>query len=108
MTDASHLVTIVRPDFADVTFVRPSVTIMRPDVTNASHLVTIVRPRNMRVTIMRPDVTNARPHTANRAGHRRWGTSDLVPAASWGTSDLPGNFGPRSRGVKFPSSLRGP
>ncbi|HZK05687.1 MAG TPA: hypothetical protein VFC82_07530 [Actinomycetaceae bacterium] len=34
MTNASHLVTNVRPDFADVTFVRPDVTNVRPHAAN--------------------------------------------------------------------------
>ncbi|HZK06005.1 MAG TPA: hypothetical protein VFC82_09185 [Actinomycetaceae bacterium] len=34
MTNASHLVTNVRPDFASVTIVRPRVTNVRPHATN--------------------------------------------------------------------------
>ncbi|HZK05502.1 MAG TPA: hypothetical protein VFC82_06580 [Actinomycetaceae bacterium] len=37
MTNASHLVTIMRPDLTDVTFVRPPVTIVRLAVTFVRH-----------------------------------------------------------------------
>ncbi|HZK04947.1 MAG TPA: hypothetical protein VFC82_03765 [Actinomycetaceae bacterium] len=95
MTNASHLVTIVRPDFADVTNVRPDVTDVRPHVTNASPAVTIVRPDfadvtdvRPHVTDVRPHVTNVRPHVAARARHRSWGNLDPVRDHLAGAGEL--------------------
>ncbi|HZK04337.1 MAG TPA: hypothetical protein VFC82_00650 [Actinomycetaceae bacterium] len=78
MTNASHLVTNVRPDFADVTFVRPDVTNVRPHAANpAGH-------RHW---------GNSNPIQDRLAGAGElqassgvsWGTSDPVWAARWGT-----------------------